>query len=68
MRKESSLLHSTLFSSIGIYTEYVFGMVVSILIARHLQPAGFGSAERRHHHPRGPIQRRHAPSNPAGLD
>ena len=43
MRKESSLLHSTVFSSIGIYTEYVFGMVVSILIARHLQPAGFGS-------------------------
>lgn len=43
MKKPQSALHSTLFSSLGIYTEYVLGMVVSILIARHLQPALFGS-------------------------
>lgn len=43
MNKEHSAVRSTLFSSLGIYTEYLLGMVVSILIARHLQPAGFGS-------------------------
>ncbi|HSX64649.1 MAG TPA: oligosaccharide flippase family protein, partial [Pseudoxanthomonas sp.] len=43
MSKHSSAVSRTLFSSIGIYTEYVIGMIVSIIIARHLQPAGFGS-------------------------
>jgi len=38
-----SAVKRTLFSSAGIYTEYVIGMLVSIVIARHLQPAGFGS-------------------------
>lgn len=43
MNTPQSAVRSTLFSSVGIYAEYVLGMVVSILIARHLQPAGFGS-------------------------
>ena len=43
MKKPQSAVRSTVFSSIGIYTEYVLGMGVSILIARHLQPAGFGT-------------------------
>jgi O-antigen/teichoic acid export membrane protein len=43
MSSSKSLLHSTAFSSVAIYTEYLLGMVVSIIIARHLQPAGFGS-------------------------
>lgn len=43
MIRENSIVRSTLFSSLGIYAEYVIGMLVSIIIARHLQPAGFGS-------------------------
>jgi O-antigen/teichoic acid export membrane protein len=37
-----SALRNTLFSSAGIYTEYVLGMLTSILIARHLGPGSFG--------------------------
>jgi O-antigen/teichoic acid export membrane protein len=42
MNSRSSALRNTLFSSVGIYTEYVLGMLTSILIARHLGPKGFG--------------------------
>lgn len=43
MSKGSQMLRNTMFSSIGLYTEYVLGMVISVIIARHLEPAGFGS-------------------------
>ncbi|MEL1263994.1 oligosaccharide flippase family protein [Pseudoxanthomonas putridarboris] len=43
MTVSSSMLSRTMFSTIAIYTEFVIGMLVSILIARHLQPAGFGT-------------------------
>lgn len=43
MTASSSMLSRTMFSTIAIYTEFVIGMLVSILIARHLQPAGFGT-------------------------
>ena len=42
MSSRSSLLRNTLFSSVGIYTEYVIGMLTSILIARHMGPGEFG--------------------------
>jgi O-antigen/teichoic acid export membrane protein len=35
-------LRNTVFSSIGIYTEYFLGMVAAILIARHLGPHYYG--------------------------
>lgn len=35
-------LRNTLFSSVGIYTEYFLGMVAAILIARHLGPQHYG--------------------------
>jgi O-antigen/teichoic acid export membrane protein len=35
-------LRNTLFSSVGIYTEYFLGMVAAILIARHLGPQNYG--------------------------
>ncbi|WP_158883352.1 oligosaccharide flippase family protein [Rhodanobacter sp. L36] len=35
-------LRNTVFSSIGIYTEYFLGMVAAILIARHLGPQHYG--------------------------
>ncbi len=37
------LLKNTLFSSVGLYTEYVLGMLTSIVIARHLAPDGYGT-------------------------
>jgi len=36
-------VRNTLFSSVGIYTEYFLGMLVSIIIARHLGPHDFGT-------------------------
>lgn len=39
----SHTLRNTLFSSVGLYTEYVLGMLTSIIIARHLGPDGFGA-------------------------
>ncbi|MEP7041502.1 MAG: polysaccharide biosynthesis C-terminal domain-containing protein [Dokdonella sp.] len=36
-------MRNTLFSSVGIYTEYFLGMLVSIIVARHLGPAHFGT-------------------------
>jgi O-antigen/teichoic acid export membrane protein len=36
-------VRNTLFSSVGVYTEYFLGMFVSILIARHLGPHDFGT-------------------------
>jgi O-antigen/teichoic acid export membrane protein len=42
MNPSPSALRNTLFSSAGIYTEYVLGMLTSILIARHLGPESFG--------------------------
>jgi O-antigen/teichoic acid export membrane protein len=36
-------VRNTLFSSVGIYTEYLLGMLVSIVIARHLGPKSFGT-------------------------
>src|SRR5690606_8039224 len=38
----SATLRNTAFSSIGMYTEYLLGMVTSVVIARHLGPDGFG--------------------------
>ena len=35
-------LRNTLFSSVGMYTEFVLGMLTSIVIARHLGPESFG--------------------------
>ncbi len=43
MNTRSKALRNTVFSSIGIYTEYVLGMLTSIFIARHLGPADFGT-------------------------
>lgn len=43
MSVRSHTLRNTLFSSIGLYTEYVLGMFTSIVIARHLGPDGFGA-------------------------
>jgi O-antigen/teichoic acid export membrane protein len=42
MSRSQSALRNTFFSSAGIYTEYVLGMLTSILIARHLGPQHFG--------------------------
>lgn len=42
MSTRSATLRNTAFSSVGMYTEYVLGMVTSIIIARHLGPDGFG--------------------------
>jgi O-antigen/teichoic acid export membrane protein len=43
VNERSEAIRNTLFSSVGIYTEYLLGMVVSILIARHLGPSDFGT-------------------------
>ncbi|GGK09073.1 oligosaccharide flippase family protein [Luteimonas terricola] len=43
MNTRGQVIRNTLFSSVGIYTEYVLGMLTSIIIARHLGPADFGS-------------------------
>ena len=43
MNIRTKALRNTMFSSVGIYTEYVLGMLTSIFIARHLGPAEFGA-------------------------
>ncbi|HJS35417.1 MAG TPA: oligosaccharide flippase family protein, partial [Pseudoxanthomonas sp.] len=43
MNSRSRTLNNTFFSSVGMYTEYVLGMLTSIIIARHLGPDGFGT-------------------------
>lgn len=43
MNSRSRTLNNTFFSSVGLYTEYVLGMLTSILIARYLGPDGFGT-------------------------
>lgn len=43
MNVRTQALRSTLFASVGIHTEYLLGVLVSILIARKLEPAGFGA-------------------------
>lgn len=43
MNARSQTMRNTLFSSVGIYTEYFLGMLVSIIVARHLGPAHFGT-------------------------
>ena len=42
MNSRSSAIRNTLFSSVGIYTEYLLGLLTSILVARHLGPQIFG--------------------------
>ena len=42
MNTRSTALRNTLFSSVGIYTEYFLGMFASILVARFLGPTDFG--------------------------
>jgi O-antigen/teichoic acid export membrane protein len=42
MKTSSLTLRNTLFSSIGIYTEYFLGMLAAIMIARHLGPKFYG--------------------------
>lgn len=43
MNTRSTALRNTMFSTVGIYTEYVLGMLTSIFIARHLGPGDFGT-------------------------
>lgn len=43
MNQRAHTIRNTLFSSVGIYTEYLLGMMVSIIIARHLGPDDFGT-------------------------
>ncbi len=43
MNTRDQVIRNTLFSSMGIYTEYFLGMLTSIIIARHLGPADFGA-------------------------
>jgi O-antigen/teichoic acid export membrane protein len=43
MSSRSRTLNNTFFSSVGLYTEYVLGMLTSVIIARHLGPDGFGA-------------------------
>ena len=43
MNTRNTVIRNTLFSSVGIYTEYFLGMLTSIIIARHLGPADFGA-------------------------
>lgn len=42
MKTRDGALRNTMFSSVGIYTEYFLGMVAAILVARHLGPAAYG--------------------------
>lgn len=42
MSTRSKTLRNTLFSSVSLYTEYVLGMLTSIVIARHLGPDHYG--------------------------
>jgi O-antigen/teichoic acid export membrane protein len=43
MNVRARVIRNTMFSSVGIYTEYFLGMLTSIFIARHLGPADFGA-------------------------
>lgn len=43
MNTRSKVIRNTMFSSVGIYTEYFLGMLTSVFIARHLGPADFGA-------------------------
>ncbi|NLG60035.1 MAG: oligosaccharide flippase family protein [Gammaproteobacteria bacterium] len=43
MNTRDQVIRNTLFSSLGIYTEYFLGMLTSVIIARHLGPAEFGA-------------------------
>lgn len=43
MSTRARTLSNTLFSSVGMYTEYALGMLTSILIARYLGPDSFGA-------------------------
>lgn len=43
MSTRGQVIRNTLFSSVGIYTEYFLGMLTSIIIARHLGPTHFGA-------------------------
>lgn len=42
MNTRLQTLKNTLFSSLGVYTEFALGMLTSIIIARHLGPESFG--------------------------
>ena len=42
MSTRSLAVRNTLFSSLGIYTEYLLGMLTSILIARYMGPHDYG--------------------------
>lgn len=43
MSSRSHTLRNTMFSTVGLYTEFVLGMVTSVVIARHLGPHFFGA-------------------------
>jgi len=43
VNQRANTIRNTLFSSVGIYTEYILGMMVSIIMARHLGPDDFGT-------------------------
>ena len=43
MSSRAHTLRNTLFSTVGLYTEFALGMLVSIVIARHLGPQTFGA-------------------------
>jgi O-antigen/teichoic acid export membrane protein len=43
MTERARALRNTMFSSVGIYTEYFLGMLTSIFIARHLGPNDYGA-------------------------
>jgi len=43
MNTRAHTLRNTFFSSVGLYTEYVLGMLTSIIIARHLGPDEYGA-------------------------
>lgn len=43
MKTRDRTLLNTLFSSVGIYTEYFLGLFATIMVARHLGPAGYGT-------------------------
>ena len=42
MSNRALTLRNTVFSSVGIYTEYALGMLAAIMIARHLGPEFYG--------------------------
>lgn len=43
MSTRHGTFRNTMFSTVGVYTEYALGMLTSIVIARHLGPDGFGT-------------------------